>query len=165
MAKAKPAALRELVKTLYLQGLQPQAIGERLAPKGITANLVSSWAKRGAWTALRLAAKQSDVVALQTVPEDPASAQEARVRAKLADELEAQVATLAREPVAGYGELPGRDGRTATLRQLVDTGAGLYGWGKGQGTIGTINVKLLQGRKLPPKAQVIDVQADKVESE
>src|SRR5512139_2784880 len=127
MAKRHPASLKEAIKALYLQGVGPQAIFERFPTKGVSAALISTWAKRYGWTVLRGELKAQGALVQVTPQDDPQAAQEARIRGRLVDELENQVATLAREPFAGYGELPGRDGRAATVRAIVDTASTLYG--------------------------------------
>jgi hypothetical protein len=98
VGSAKPKALNfdgELVKALFVQVFTPTQIAHKT---DLNADAVSTWSKRGNWTALRSKACEYWHQPLEKVAAVTIAERSARVRSALADELGGSVGALGQTP-------------------------------------------------------------------
>lgn len=124
MAQPLDKILVEQAKALFLQGLTPVQIGQRLDMKPDT---VTKRAIRDDWLTQRAAvAANVDQIVSKAIIQRGAS-----IRGKLASELDKQADALAREPVVSYGELANtkdRQGRASVVKTIAEAASKVYGW-------------------------------------
>jgi hypothetical protein len=118
---------RELVKSLFVQGFTPTQIARKM---GLNADTVSTWSKRGSWTALRSKTYDSLNQPLENLAAMTIAEHSARVRDSLAQDLHATADTLRQTPVETDLE---HLGRRAEVNQKLAASAGkVFEWGESQ---------------------------------
>ena len=126
-----PDEKRNLVKGLYFQGLSPSDIASKVA---LSADLISNWAKRYGWSRVRAEARQIMGDAGRGKPLDErvrlGSGGSARVRALLADEVEAQASALRSVPAKAnkLGNTPQGQGRASVAKTIAETASLVFDW-------------------------------------
>lgn len=158
--KPTPAAVKDLVKMLWFQGISPSAIA---VETGVKRETISTWAKRGNWTSTRdngkqLLKRKAQVTMAVTVARE-VSRESAEVRNLLAGAVRSQAERLAASPPASVKELantPDRQGLAAVLKTVVDSASEVFDW-QSQHTPGVVVLQDL--RSSEPGEQVIDIAA------
>jgi len=163
MPKALPKELKEVVKSMYLAGLLPQAIASET---GVAARLISKWATKGQWgvavatTKEALTKRGKASLARQAAVDIAASS--ASVRNALASTLEKQAAVLARENPKAKDLANTRtgQGQAAVAKAIAETAEKVFGWGEesAPGMVLSIHLTAEPASKATP-CSVIDVQA------
>ena len=114
---------RELVKALFVQGFTPTQIARKT---GLNADTVSTWSKRGNWTALRSKTCESLSQPLERLAALTIAERSARVRSELADELGESVGALRQTPAKP--ELQHLNQRAEVAGKLASSASKVFGW-------------------------------------
>jgi hypothetical protein len=111
------------VKALFVQGFTPTQIARKT---GLNADTVSTWSKRGNWTALRSRTCESLSQPLEKLAALTIAERSARVRSALADELGESVGAL-RQTVA-KPDLQHLNQRAEVSGKLTSSASKVFGW-------------------------------------
>lgn len=128
--------VRDQAKALYLAGIPLSDIGQKLDTRRDT---IAKWVIRYEWHVQKAAVDTQVKKAISNTVVSALSKRGANQRQALAQELEAQAATLAASPPA-IGDLhntKARQGRAAMVKTLVEASSVVYGWQE-QGAMGII---------------------------
>lgn len=128
VALAETDSIRDKAKALYLEGQRPCHISKTL---GISSQLVSVWANRFGWVAVKREVNKRVSKLIESNVVSSFSKQGMKHRLALANELERQVACLAAEPCASYSELVTTkegQGRAAVVKTVLEASSVCFGW-------------------------------------
>lgn len=118
---ALPQEQRDAARSLYLNGLRPRVIADRL---GISPQAVFNWVTRYEWKQLRN--KVADKLTIE-VNEPKAKTLSESIREKLAIQLSRAVEALGKVNISS--RLDSVDQHAAIQAKLAATGEKLFGWG------------------------------------
>lgn len=127
--KPIPKEVRELAKSLYVQGLNWEAIAHQT---GVSQPTLNKWVTRGGWVALRdqtrhVLHNQGQKTMITVIANDLIHRSKA-IRHTLAEEVEHQAHVLRAEPANKAAQLAGRNGRAAVLKTIVESAATIFDW-------------------------------------
>ena len=147
MPVALPAETREIVKSLWIQGVTNERI---LQQTGVKPGTLKTWTKRYNWPLLRSKVKQDvDRACVVVVQDGLANASEA-LRGKMSALLEKHTESLAK--VSAKPSLKHIQQVGAALEPLVRSAKAVYDWGQ-QDSIGIVQVSAVRDA-LEVEAQV-----------
>jgi hypothetical protein len=157
-------ANRELVKSLYIQGVKISIISTQT---GVKTKTIQTWSSRYKWGRIasetREAMRETGQKSLAAEIGVDLGKNSDLIRERLSHELLAQTEVLSKSKPESFGELrntPEGQGRTQVAKVLADTASVVHGWDSLAGAKPLIVVGLLRQFDTPQvEAPTIDVEA------